>query len=429
MSATSVARARAEAMDAVDPLAHLRVRFELPVDADGTTQTYLCGNSLGPLPHAARSAVTRVLDDWSQRAVRGHHDGPRPWLECHVPFAEPLAALVGAAAADVVLMNSLTVNLHLLMISFYRPGPQRCKVLIERGAFPSDQYAVASQIRLHGLDPAKCLVYAEPRPGEDLLRTEDVEALIAANGPALALVLLPGVQYRTGQVLDMGRLTRAARAAGAAVGWDLAHAVGNVPLALAEWDADFAVWCSYKYLCGGPGALAGAYVNARHREAPDLPRLAGWWGHDRDTRFAMGPDFVAMPGAEGWQLSNPPVLAMAPLGAALELYGEAGAERLRTKSLALTAYALELLDTRLGDRVACLTPRAPSARGAQLSLRVAGDRAAARTAFDRLLERGVIGDWREPDVIRIAPHPLYNSFTDVWTFVDVLAGILEHHGS
>ena len=417
--------ARARALDAADPLAGLRLEFELPVDDHGQPQTYLCGNSLGPLPRAARERVVQVLDDWARRGVRGHHDGPRPWLECHAPFAAPLAALVGAEPADVVLMNSLTVNLHLLLVSFYRPDAGRHAILIERGAFPSDQYAVESQIRLHGLDPERCLIYAEPRAGEDVLRTEDIEALIDRHGPQLALVLLPGVQYRTGQVLDMARITAAGRAAGASVGWDLAHAVGNVPLALAEWGADFAVWCSYKYLCGGPGALAGAFVSERYRHAFGLPRLAGWWGHDRHTRFEMGPQFVPMPGAEGWQLSNPPALAMAPLAASLELFQRAGAERLRAKSLALTAFAHDLLDTRLAGRVECLTPRAPAARGCQLSLRVTAGREPARRRFDALLARGVIGDWREPDVIRIAPHPLYNSSADVAAFVDSLAAVLE----
>ena len=417
--------ARARALDAADPLAGLRLEFELPVDDHEQPQTSLCGNSLGPLPRAARERVVQVLDDGARRGVRGHHDGPRPWLECHAPFAAPLAALVGAEPADVVLMNSLTVNLHLLLVSFYRPDAGRHAILIERGAFPSDQYAVESQIRLHGLDPERCLIYAEPRAGEDVLRTEDIEALIDRHGPQLALVLLPGVQYRTGQVLDMARITAAGRAAGASVGWDLAHAVGNVPLALAEWGADFAVWCSYKYLCGGPGALAGAFVSERYRHAFGLPRLAGWWGHDRQTRFEMGPQFVPMPGAEGWQLSNPPALAMAPLAASLELFQRAGAERLRAKSLALTAFAHDLLDTRLAGRVECLTPRAPAARGCQLSLRVTAGRESARRSFDALLARGVIGDWREPDVIRIAPHPLYNSYADVAAFVDTLVTVLE----
>ena len=415
----------AAALDAADPLASFRARFEVPVDASGRPLTYLCGNSLGPLPHDARRRVNEVLDDWSTRAVLGHHDGPRPWLPYHEAFAAPLARLVGADPRDVVLMNLLTVNLHLMMVSFYRPTAARPAILIERGAFPSDHYAAASQLRFHGYDPDEALLTVGPRDGEDLLRTEDLIDAIEAHAQRLALVLLPGVQYRTGEVLDIARITAAARKHSIVIGWDLAHAVGNVPLALADWGPDFAVWCSYKYLCGGPGAVAGAYVSERHRVAPGLPRFAGWWGHDKATRFAMGPDFQPLPGAEGWQLSNPPVLAMAPLAASLALYDEAGPERLRAKSLSLTGFALGLLDARLGAAVECITPRADARRGCQLSLRIRGGAARARRAFAALTARGVIGDWREPDVIRIAPHPLYNSHSDVATCVSELAQVLE----
>jgi len=423
--ASEVQTSGAAALDAADPLARFRARFELPVGAGALPATYLCGNSLGPLPHDARRRVNEVLDDWSQRAVLGHHDGPRPWLPYHEAFAAPLARLVGADPRDVVLMNLLTVNLHLMMVSFYRPTPARPAILIERGAFPSDQYAVASQLRFHGYEPDDALITVGPRDGEDILRTEDVIDAIDANAGRLALVLLPGVQYRTGQVLDMARITAAARRHAIVIGWDLAHAVGNVPLALAEWGPDFAVWCSYKYLCGGPGAVAGAYVSERHRVAQGLPRFAGWWGHDKATRFEMGPDFKPLAGAEGWQLSNPPVLAMAPLAASLALYDEAGQGRLRDKSLSLTRFALELLDARLSTRVECITPRAAEQRGCQLSLRVLGGAALARRVFAALSARGVIGDWREPDVIRIAPHPLYNSHSDVATCVTELARVLE----
>ncbi len=415
----------AATLDAADPLAMFRGRFELPIDASGAPQTYLCGNSLGPLPHDARRRVNEVLDDWSTRAVLGHHDGPRPWLPYHEAFAAPLARLVGADPRDVVLMNLLTVNLHLMMVSFYLPTATRPMILIERGAFPSDQYAAASQLRFHGYDPADALLTVGPRDGEDVLRTEDVVDAIASHAKRLALVLLPGVQYRTGQVMDMERITAVARHHGIVIGWDLAHAVGNVPLSLAQWGPDFAVWCSYKYLCGGPGAVAGAYVNERHRSAAGLSRFAGWWGHDKATRFEMGPEFHPLPGAEGWQLSNPPVLAMAPLAAALALYDEAGPDRLRRKSLSLTDYALQLLDSQLRDAVDCITPRASEQRGCQLSLRIRGGAQRARRAFTALGQRGVIGDWREPDVIRIAPHPLYNSHSDVYTCVTQLAQVLE----
>lgn len=415
---------RSARLDADDPLASLRERFELPVRPDGGPATYLCGNSLGPLPRAARERVAQTLEDWSRLAVRGHHVGPRPWMHYHEAFAAPLARIVGAAPEDVVLMNLLTVNLHLMMVSFYRPTPARMMILIEEGAFPSDRYAVDSQLRFHGLVPEQARLTVGPRPGEDLLRTEDIVAAIEAHADRLALVLLPGVQYRTGQVLDIARITAAARRAGAMIGWDLAHSVGNVPLSLADWGPDFAVWCNYKYLCGGPGAVAGAYVHERHRHAEHLPRFAGWWGHEASTRFEMGPDFRPTPGAQGWQLSNGPVLAMAPLAAALELYEQAGLARLRAKSLALTAYAFERLDATLAGEVAVIGPREDAARGCQLSLRIAGGATRARRAFDLLMERGIIGDWREPDVVRVAPHPLFNTFADVDACVDELARVL-----
>ena len=415
----------AGALDAADPLAYLRASFELPVDADGRALTYLCGNSLGPLPRAARERMNQALDDWSRLGVLGHHHGARPWLPYHEAYAKPLATIVGAAPEDVVLMNLLTVNLHLMMVSFYRPTSTRHAILIERGAFPSDHYAAVSQLKFHGLRAEDSLLTVGPRPGEDLLRSEDIEAAIEAHADELALVLLPGVQYRTGQVLDIDRLTKAARRAGAAIGWDLAHSVGNVPLSLADWAPDFAVWCTYKYLCGGPGSIAGAYVNERYRYAPELPRFAGWWGQNKATRFRMGPDFDPTPGAQGWQLSNSPVFSMVPLAASLDLFLEAGLERLRAKSLSLTAFAHERLDAMLAGQVSCLTPREPAARGCQLSLRIRGGDARARRAFAALTERGVIGDWREPDVVRLAAHPLYNSHADVELALDELARVLE----
>ena len=412
-------------LDRDDPLGRYRGRFELPRGPDGRAAAlYLCGNSLGPMPHAVRTLLTDTLDDWATLGVRGHHEGARPWIPYADTLAPPMAALIGAEPPDVVLMNTLTVNLHLLMASFYRPTAARHAVLIEQGAFPSDQYAIDSQLRFHGYDPATARLVAAPRPGEDLLRTEDIIARIEANAARLALVLLPGVQYRTGQVLDIQRISAAARACGAIVGWDLAHAVGNVPLALADWDIDFAVWCTYKYLCGGPGAIAGAYVSRQYRDAFDGPRLAGWWGHDAATRFAMGPEFRAIAGAGGWQLSNPPVLATAPLAISLALFAEAGMQRLRDKSVRLTGYAQERLAVELGGEIECITPTRAGERGCQLSLRVRGGRERARRIFTQLGARGVIGDWREPDVIRIAPHPLYNSFGDVAAALDILAELV-----
>jgi kynureninase len=409
----------AAALDAADDLREFRARFDLPTTADGRPAIYFCGNSLGPRPRDARARVDEILDDWARLGVRGHHDGDRAWLPYHERFAAPLSRLAGARPDEVVLMNTLTVNLHLLMVSFYRPTPRRFRVLIERGAFPSDRHAVVSQLRHHGFDAADALIEVAPREGEALLRTDDVLQAIERAGGTLALVMLPGVQYLTGQVLDMPTITAAGRRAGAAVGWDLAHAIGNVPLELHDWDADFAVWCSYKYLCGGPGAIAGAFVHERHGRDAALPRFAGWWGHDKATRFAMGPEFVPIPGAEGWQLSNGPILAMAPLVAALELFDAAGMTRLRRKSLALGDYARRRIAERLADRLRVVTPD-DAFRGCQLSLRLTQGAEAARRTFARLEAAGVIGDWREPDVIRIAPAPLYNTFDEVERCIDAL---------
>lgn len=416
--------AEALALDRGDPLARFRERFRLPLAPDGTPAIYLCGNSLGPMPVDAAARVAEVLELWATLAVRGHHSGPDPWMHYHAQFAAPLARLVGAAPGEVVAMNTLTVNLNLLLVSFFRPTRARHRILIERAAFPSDRYAVVSQVRFHGYAPEEALVEVGPRPGEDLLRTEDIVAAIEREGEALALLLLPGVQYLTGQALDIGAITAVARRRGVVVGWDLAHAVGNVPVALHDAGADFAVWCHYKYLCGGPGAAAGAFVHERHARDTSLPRFAGWWGHDAATRFAMGPDFVPMTGAEGWQQSNPPVLALAPLVAALAEFDAAGLARLRAKSLALTAFARRRIAERLAGRITIVTPAADHERGCQLSLRVAGGAAVGRHAFQGLTARGVIGDWREPDVIRLAPAPLYNGYAEVERAVQVLEAAL-----
>ncbi|HUO80146.1 MAG TPA: kynureninase [Steroidobacteraceae bacterium] len=416
--------AAARAADGADALAAFRERFRLPLAPDGERAVYLCGNSLGPMPVAAAERVAEVLELWATLAVRGHHSGPAPWMHYHAQFAAPLARLVGAAPGEVVAMNTLTVNLNLLLVSFYRPTRARHRILIERPAFPSDRYAVVSQLRFHGYAPEEALLEVGARPGEELLRTEDIVAAIERAGATLALVLLPGVQYLTGQVLDVEAITRAARRQGALVGWDLAHAIGNVPVALHDAGADFAVWCHYKYLCGGPGAAAGAFVHERHGRDAGLPRFAGWWGHDAATRFAMGPDFVPMAGAEGWQQSNPPVLALAPLAAALAEFDAAGLGRLRAKSLALTAFARQLIAARLAGRIAIITPAADAERGCQLSLRVAGGPEPGRRAFAALTAHGVIGDWREPDVIRLAPAPLYNTFAEVERAVALLGQAL-----
>ncbi|MFU8820420.1 MAG: kynureninase [Gammaproteobacteria bacterium] len=419
MTSTDVAR-----LDETDPLAGFRARFYIPPHADGEC-IYLCGNSLGLQPKSAGRYVQEELGAWERLAVEGHFRGKRPWKDYHEQFTGPLAALVGARDDEVVCMNGLTVNLHLLMVSFFRPTKNRYKLLIERSAFPSDRYAAVSQLRWHGLDPADALIEVGPRAGETTLRDADLAAAIRDAGDTLALVLLPGVQYLSGEVLDIARLSAEAHAVGALAGWDLAHAIGNLPLALHDAGADFAAWCSYKYLNGGPGAVAGAFVHARHGRDPALPRFAGWWGHDKAARFRMGPDFVPMAGAEGWQLSNPPVLGMAALLAALEIFMEAGMDRLREKSLALTGLLERRLDETLPGAIEILTPRAPERRGCQLSLRLREGAEAGRTVFARLGEAGIVCDWREPDVIRVAPTPLYNRYADVEHFVAALAGALR----
>jgi kynureninase len=418
-------REHARALDAADPLRSWRARFLLPTARGGADPlVYLCGHSLGLQPRLAESYVREILNDWGALGVEGHFSGRHPWVPYHERLAGPLARLVGAHDAEVVAMNSLTVNLHLLLVSFYRPAGERTALLIEKSAFPSDRYAAWSQVRFHGLDPARDLVEIAPRDGEDCLRTEDIVERLERDGPRIATVLLPGIQYVTGQLLDLREITRAARRAGCAVGFDLAHAIGNVELSLHDVGADFAVWCSYKFLNGGPGAIGGAFVHERHARRDDLPRFAGWWGHDKATRFDMGPEFSALPGPEGWQLSNPPVLAMAPLIASLEYFDAAGLPALRRKSIALTGYLESLLHERLATLVRVVTPRAPDSRGATLSLRLETSRDRAFAVFEGLRRRGVVTDWREPATIRVAPVPLYNGYEDAWRCVESLAAEL-----
>jgi kynureninase len=418
-------RNHALALDAADPLRHWRDRFVLPDDGGGGELTYLCGHSLGAQPVLAAEYVEEVMRDWRRQAVEAHFAAAHPWMTYHLRLAPALAGLVGAEPGEVVAMNTLTANLHLMLVSFYRPAGDRTALMIERNAFPSDRYAAESQVRFHGLDPSRDLIELAPREGEHCLRTGDVLEAIGRVGPRLATVLLPGVQYLTGQVLDVPAITAAAHRAGCTVGWDLAHAIGNVPVALHDAGADFAVWCHYKYLNGGPGAVAGAYVHARHARDGALPRFAGWWGNDRASRFRMAPAFEAAPGAEGWQLGNPPILALAPVAASLAHFESAGLAALRTKSVALTGYLEVLIDARLAGRVTILTPRDPQARGAQLSLRLECGRDRARSAFDGLRARGFVPDWREPGVIRAAPVPFYNGYDDAWRFVDALEAELR----
>jgi len=413
--------ADAIARDAADPLADFAAEFHHPYESTGRKWVYLCGHSLGLQSKSVASYVEQELNDWKRLGVLGHHEGSRPWIAYHEQLAAPLAALVGAEESEVVAMNSLTVNLHLMMVSFFRPHAGRTRVLIEKSAFPSDRYAIVSQLAFHGLNPQEHLLEIEPREGERALRTEDVIDRIAREGAGLALVLLPGVQYLTGQSLDLAPLIAAARRTGAAVGLDLAHSIGNTLLQLHDWNVDFAVWCSYKYLNAGPGAVGGCFVHRRHAHRTDLPRFAGWWGHDPATRFRMGPDFSPIAGAQGWQVSNPPVLSTAPLLASLEIFQRAGIRRLREKSIALTGFLQHLIETLLPDVVEIITPAAPEARGCQLSLRIARPAAAARRCHDLLRAAGVVGDWRDPDVLRLAPAPLYNSYHDVFAAVDALS--------
>jgi len=403
----------ARAQDQTDPLSSLRSRFALPRAADGQPLLYLCGHSLGLAPIGARAMIDAEIEDWERLAVLGHEQARSPWIGYAEQLQPELARLSGALPLEVVAMNSLSVNLHLLLASFYRPNRQRSAILIEAGAFSSDHHVVAAQIAWHGLDPARELIELAPRPGEELLRSEDIEQRIAASGSGLALVLWPGVQYRTGQYFDLPRIIRAAHAAGAAVGLDLAHAIGNVPLALHDDGADFAAWCSYKYLNGGPGAIGGAFVHERHLQRTDLPRLTGWWGHEPATRFQMRAEFTAAAGAAGWAVSNPPIFSAAPLRASLPLFAEAGMQALRHKSLALTGYLESLVLQLSGAELAVVTPAEPAQRGSQLSLRVRAGAQRGRRVFQSLGQRGLVCDWREPDIIRLAPVPFYNGFEDV----------------
>jgi kynureninase len=401
------------AMDERDPLKEFRDRFLFPKTAVGGNCVYLCGHSLGLQPKTAASYIKQELTDWAELGVEGHFRATNPWMPYHRLLTEQTAELVGAKPLEVVVMNSLTVNLHLMMVSFYRPTPGKHKIVIERGAFPSDQYAVKSQIRFHGFEPATSLIELTPEPGESCLREDEIESLIEQRED-IALIMLGGVNYATGQAFDMARITRAGRKSGCVVGFDLAHAAGNLQLKLHDWGPDFAVWCSYKYLNGGPGCPSGCFVHERHARSWDLPRFAGWWGHNEESRFEMGPDFQPMPGADGWQLSNPSILSLAVLRASMALFREAGMDRLRAKSESLTGYLEYLLSQKASTTFSIITPPEKERRGAQLSIRIAHN---GKALCERLAWAGIIGDWREPDTFRVAPVPLYNSYRDVFSLV------------
>jgi kynureninase len=414
----------AQARDEADELRAFRERFALPTNARGEPLVYLCGHSLGLMPLDARRLVDQELDDWARLAVLGHEEATRPWIPYHENLTAGLAYLTGARPHEVVAMNSLTVNLHLMLASFYRPAGKRVKILIEAGAFSSDRHAVASQLAWHRQDVGTALIELAPEAGSEGISEEAIEACLAQHGEKIALVLWPGVQFRTGQAFDLERIIRAAHRAGCVAGVDLAHSIGNMPLALHEHDADFAVWCSYKYLNAGPGAIGGCFVHERNIGAAPSSRLHGWWGHEAATRFRMEPRFEAEAGAAAWQISNPPILSAAPLVASLELFQAAGRERLRAKSIALTGWLEELLQP-LHSAVELITPRAAESRGCQLSIRILGGGSRGKRVLDRLTELDVICDWREPDVIRVAPIPLYNRFADVFTFSERLTQVLR----
>lgn len=420
--AFDTSRETAEALDLADPLRNFRDEFHIPADSNGDPAVYLCGNSLGLQSKRAAQFVREELDDWAALGVDGHFRARRPWLPYHREATAGLASLCGAAEREVVAMNTLTVNLHLLMASFYRPQGKRCKIVIESTAFPSDRFAVGSQLRFHGHEPAEALLEWKPRADESLA-LDDLQDLLDDNRGEIALLLLPGVQYYNGQVLDMPAICELGRSAGCNVGLDLAHAIGNVPLDLHNWAPDFAAWCSYKYLNGGPGAVAGAFVHDKHLGGDASRTLLGWWGNREATRFKMGTTFEPADSAELWQLSNPPILSLAPVLASLQLFGEAGLPSLRAKAKKLTAYLDYLLEQHCDNRIRSITP--PSARGCQLSLTVVDNTVNARKVFERLEALHVIGDWREPNVIRVAPVPLYNSFADVQEFVRRLVLALD----
>jgi kynureninase len=407
----------AEQLDRDDSLSRFRESFYIPKHSTGEESVYLCGNSLGLQPKQTKSYINQELEDWAKLGVEGHFHAENPWMPYHEFLATSTAAVVGAKPHEVVVMNTLTTNLHLMMISFYQPKGKRNKIIIEADAFPSDRFAVASQLSLHGADPVNDLILWKPRTGEHTPRMEDLEQLLSEIGDQVALIMVGAVNYYTGQFFDLKQITTLGHQYGCMVGFDCAHGAGNVDLQLHDSGADFAVWCTYKYMNSGPGSLGGCFVHERHAENTELPRLTGWWGHNKDTRFKMRDDFDPMYGAEGWQLSNPPILSMAAIRSSLDLFMEAGFPALREKSIQLTNYLEFLLNDIAGDRISVITPTRSKDRGCQLSLAV---KDADKSLFDNITKRGVIADWREPDVIRIAPVPLYNSYMDCWKFVEIL---------
>lgn len=416
--------AYAQSLDQQDSLAHMRDSFHIPkIKGTNQDEIYFCGNSLGLQPKLTKLYLNDELEKWQKLGVKGHFDCEFPWMPYHEFLTEESAHLVGAKPSEVVCMNSLTANLHFMMVSFYRPTAKKHKILIEDHAFPSDHYAVESQIKFHGFDPDESMVLLKPKDGTKCLQLEDILSVIDEHADELALIMLPGVQYYTGQVFDMQAISDAAQHHDIVVGFDLAHATGNVEMALHDWGVDFAAWCTYKYMNSGPGSVAGCFVHEKHHDNTDLPRLAGWWGHDKDTRFKMENNFIPIQSAEGWQLSNPPILSLAAIRASLDTFKKAGGiGELRSKSKHLTAYLRFLLNSRLDGRIDIITPN-DELSGCQLSICINSDKA-GKEVFNAIEAAGVTCDWREPNVIRVAPVPLYNSFEDCVRFVDILEASL-----
>ncbi len=412
----------AKRLDQDDVLKEFRNEFFIPKTSDGKDYIYLAGNSLGLQPKKVKEFVNEELDDWAKLGVEGHLYARHPWLPYHESVTESMARLVGAKPFEVVVMNTLTVNLHLMMVTFYRPTAKKYKIVIEGGAFPSDQYAVKSQIKFHGFDPKTALIELMPRPGEACLRTEDIVSTIDSQSESIALVLLGGVNYLTGQAYDFHEIARSAKKNHCEMGLDLAHGVGNLVLNLHDWNVDFAVWCTYKYLNAGPGGLSGSFIHERHSKNFELPRFAGWWGHNKSTRFQMGSEFDPLHGAEGWQLSNPPILQLAALRASLEIFDRAEMNCLRAKSEKLTGYLEFLIKSLDTDFYSIVTPSTPSQRGCQISLKTGKKKShiGSKEFVSKMARHGIICDYREPGFIRLAPVPLYNTFTDVYIMANIL---------
>ena len=415
----------AQKLDKEDALAVFRSEFHFPAQEGREHNLYFLGNSLGLQPKQAALEVQSEMSRWQGAGIDGYFETSQPWIEYQSQLTPSMAKLVGAQASEVVVMNTLSVNLHFMMASFYRPTPSRYKILIEEHAFPSDHFAVESQIKQHGFGVKDSLLTLAPPPGEELISMEDIRSTIEKHGDEIALILLPGVQYYTGQVFDIEAITELGHQFGCRVGFDLAHAVGNIELSLHDWGLDFACWCTYKYLNSGPGSIGACFVHQRHCENPDLHRLAGWWGHNKETRFEMKPSFDPIPTAQGWQVSCPPILAMAPIKASLALFERVGGMPvLRKKSERLTAFLWHLIDVRLQGLAKVVSPKDAASRGCQLSVEVV--ECDGRAVFEALLNKGIVCDWRYPSVIRIAPVPLYNSFEDVYRFVGVLEELLQN---